>query len=525
MKKEKDILNLTTRKMAAMISLLVLIGIAFLLTFNAKMKTEVDKQIGVRLKELTEQAAAQIEIEMGKCVEGVESLAIYLGSTDIKIDKNLEPFLEMVADRTSVTRISVITSDGWVFSSAGFESSPSVYKGAQETLQGKSGITGIFTSSLTGERAISIYRPLVRDGQIIAAICGTVEFKDLEKILSFSGFNGQGYSYIFQRNGDVITWSEHPNMVSLKHNVINFLKGNAVDVSTTLEEFEKRIKNGEPGYLEYKFQGKARKVYYAPIAFEDWYILSIVPEQVIKDRSEELKFYAVELTLKIIAIYIGFYLVALAWSKKNTKHLEEAHYLAVKSNKRYEIAMKHTKCYMLEYDILSDRIISLSKGTNELLGLAPRMSHDKVAKVIFSKLKIESCVVLKDFIRAFGQNDEERDCELELKSNRWIRFSASYVTKFGEKLLIGVVEDITEKKRVEAQYIQEEQIFQAMLSEAIFGFSLDLQEGKVISYFQNGQETKSGSSLSLSTDEMLIENICSYIHPEFREKAIKLFNR
>ena len=88
---------------------------------------------------------------------------------------------------------------------------------------------------------------------------------------------------------------------------------------------------------------------------------------------------------------------------------------------------------------------------------------------------------------------------------------------------IGTIENITEEKAIEKRYAQEEKFRQAMLSETLSVWAVNLTERKLLSYTRGKKDCMPGLK-SIVYDKKLIEGMCRLAHPKDKERVSGLLD-
>ena len=129
---------------------------------------------------------------------------------------------------------------------------------------------------------------------------------DRSKVLetfSLSLYNGQGYGYILDQNGDILMRSVQNSGSETYDNVFAAL----TDTHTPQEEissFREAMKRQETGSIIVNGDS-GRFIYtYTPVeSVEGWYLLSIVPEEAIRDESDRMV-QGTQTTLALLAVIL-----------------------------------------------------------------------------------------------------------------------------------------------------------------------------------------------------------------------------
>ncbi len=172
-----------------------------------------------------------------------------------------------------------------------------------------------FQSALHGERSISnLIRKIFKDraasgilltvpmgeGASAGALVAMMEISQLSEVLRLDSFGGEGYSYVFDKNGTIImrTKSLDFNNLFKAWETADFADG------YSYERFLDDIENDREGLVQYSYLDAKKIAYYSPITFNDWSIVNIVSEEAVLGKTASM---TSELILISCAIFLGFF--------------------------------------------------------------------------------------------------------------------------------------------------------------------------------------------------------------------------
>lgn len=492
--------------------------------YSTRTDFKMKKQAEIQLKEIAEQEVKTVQIKMNAFLEKVQVSASLAESIENPTEEELRTILKALVERAKFDRAAVILEDGRTYYTGEGEIDRSKFKYAEKAFQGESGMSNIFESEITGEEVLSVYCPIWKDGEVTGVLLGTLVVEKLVDTISFSGFDGETYSYIIQQDGQIVMQTGHENSFFPDENFFLFIEEETDEVSLKKGEMKTALENRKTGFFSYRIEKEERAAYYCPAGFKDWYVIAVVPHRVIKNYVDSMNEYAFYLTIKMLAAFLIVLVIVLYWNKKVRTHIELARVSAEKSQKKYELAMKHTGSQMFEYDGQKDCLHNISPELQRRFDLPDKIEN--VEKMIMEKghLDEEARDKMKAALQDMAGRDAQSSIEVYGADGRWYKIVFSSIYPYNLHQVLGTVEDITHVKEMELQYAQEEQYCNAMLSESISGFSVDLTTGKVLSAFLGGRSRGNQEELPDYNDDVL-ERMTMRVHPDDREKIRKLFAR
>lgn len=187
---------------------------------------------------------------------------------------------------------------------------------------GEEGLLAPHISSVTGRNVFNSYiKASFADGTdcYVVKEYGVDETAD-QFTLSF--YNNTGFSYLVDREGEVLIRSSHVNSNKTLQNLFDMLPL-AENDPAVVEQFRQSLRNSRTGWARFQYSGEPTVFCYTPLLEgSDWYLVSIVPESVITAQTRQILFQALILlgtVLLGIALILAFYLCSV---RKNRRKLE-----------------------------------------------------------------------------------------------------------------------------------------------------------------------------------------------------------
>lgn len=505
-------------------AVLALVMLLSLWDFSSRTSDKLKRQAEIHLKEIAEQESKTVQVKMGAFVEKIQVAASLAETMDEPTDNDFQAILKALVENGKFDRAAAVMADGRTYNSGDKKIESLKLRYTENALDGESGISDIFKSEITGEEVLSVYCPIWKNGQVTGGLFGTLVVENLVDTISFSGFDGEAYSYIIQPDGKIIMQTSHENSLFWDKNFYDFLENKTDEISTNRQKMQTKLTNNETGFISYRVGGEQRAAYFSPSGIKDWYVIAVVPSDVLTEYVDSINQYAVHLTFKMLAAFLFVLIVVLYWNRKVRTRIQGARIHAEKSRKKYELAMKHTGCQMFEYDGYEDRLYNVSTELQKKFGIPEVIDH--VNETISEKnyMDEESRKKIREKIQEMAGYDMQSSLEIRGCDGCWYKIAFSSIYPYDRQQVIGTVEDITHMKEMELQYAQEEQYCNAMLSESMSGFSVDLMTGKILSSFLSGR-TREDLDQFPAYDDGIVEKMSVPVHPDYRETIRDLFLR
>lgn len=140
--------------------------------------------------------------------------------------------------------------------------------------------------------------------ETIGAMSAMIDSKQLDAALEVDSFQGEGYSYIIDMNGDLILHNKSMDY----SNFYRILENSELEGGNTIENIKKSINLGESGLIHYTQLGEKRYAYYTSVGMNSWTILNIVDSHIVTVKTDML----MKELIVIASCFIAAFLVLLA---------------------------------------------------------------------------------------------------------------------------------------------------------------------------------------------------------------------
>ncbi|MEG1430159.1 MAG: diguanylate cyclase, partial [Oscillospiraceae bacterium] len=150
------------------------------------------------------------------------------------------------------------------------------------------------------------------NGEVVGIVDGRFLMSSLTEFLSVEAFDGQGYSYMVNANGQIFVRSDSPNADHSNDftNIFGGLKIHTAISEEVLAEMRGNLQARKTGWISYRWDGDNRTLNYMPVGINDWYFLSVLPNNIVASRAMDLtsQAFAFSGALLLIVIIMWFYM-------------------------------------------------------------------------------------------------------------------------------------------------------------------------------------------------------------------------
>ncbi|WP_195269512.1 diguanylate cyclase [Eubacterium sp. 1001713B170207_170306_E7] len=342
----------------AIVTVLAVIGVSF--TYVKSVEKKVSEETGQYLEEVGIQSAALIKQKFDDDLENLKSAAAVIGATDLALnDDAIMTSLRQIDEALDFRNVAVVEPDGTAYEIMDNE----VYTfEVMDKEHFRYAIVGVpFISNPTvpedhSEESIALAVPIYRDNAVIGVIMGRYYLTDLTELLNVDTFDGKGYAYLTRRNGEVFVTSNNENADRTLKDINTDFEDSYFEDPFALQTMQINMLEGKSGSVDYVWNGTKRIMRYLPVGINDWYLLSVVPNEVIESKATGLVMQAAVFCCILFGVFIVLSLYVLGIQKRKNEELRKTHRELETNERRYEIVMAQSKDIIFEWDIKTGHI-------------------------------------------------------------------------------------------------------------------------------------------------------------------------
>ncbi len=304
---------------------------------------------------------------------------------------------------------------------------------------GESVVSDVFRDDVDG-KAIFVYAVPVYDEAgaavkgVLFATCDTTNFR---VHLAQSAFNGEGYSYIVKANGNTVTDSAHPSSFKNMTNVFESMLASG-DNQESVDRMRADMAQGLQGSVIFTNTGVKKYMNYEALEINDWYILSVVPTDVMDGNRNNIMFLTAVTICVILAATLLLTVSLILGEKSRNRQLEEVLYVdpltggitftkfCMEAPKLIEKNPNKAACVMADLDNfkLINNMYGHAEGDKTILhtykvfknivgenGLLTRRVADRFYALIFFKDEEELNNILMSFITKLKTSWNNNDAD------------------------------------------------------------------------------------------------------------------
>lgn len=269
----------------------------------------------IYLREVAVQSSAAINNKINGDMRMLHSMATLLGNQDnIDVD-----FLVQTLKKEELFKefqhVGIILPDGWGYGTDIQGVNFSSHDYFQKSMAGKPNISDIIVDRTAGILSNIYAVPIFSNNKVVAILAAYTHTETYQKILYHDIFDGRGYTCVVKSSGDIVVHSNHPKSEQSSANLFMAIDANEKEKRLAQEN----MLSGKSGTLSYTLHGESRFLNYVPLGINDWYTISVVPYDIIKDKFLpvfKMATYTCLIVVLVLSILILYIMINDEKSKK-----------------------------------------------------------------------------------------------------------------------------------------------------------------------------------------------------------------
>lgn len=311
--KENHLLFIT---IAGLIVLITAFGLFTASYINRFDKTLLEEN-RAHLAEIADHIASYTKEVMESTQDTLETAASAIVS--MPEDTRL-PYLSEVAERHGFSFVGYADSDGYMRCTEPFlDSDVSQESYFQAALQGKSSMSDVVRYLFPTHAASGILLsvPLENSqGESTGTLAALLDLSRLQGALGTESFGGEGYSYIIDKEGNLILHNKSMNF----QNFYKILRNAKIEDNLSIAKIRSNIDAGREGLISYDHLGVDKYAYHCPLGLNSWTIVNIVSKDIVTAKTSLLTKELVRISIIMLIIFaLLLTAVCIFWAVSQTQ--------------------------------------------------------------------------------------------------------------------------------------------------------------------------------------------------------------
>lgn len=282
-----------------------------------------------------------IDKEITKNFNILRLLAHNLTSENLASPGEMAKTYDEIVEKNNFKMMGITLPDGTAYLHTGEVIDLSDREYFQESMNGSSSISTVLKSKI-GLRNENVYSvPIIDQGQIIGVLWASVLTEVFYEDLKLDSLSGYGEVFLIDEEGALITQKDtlhiNSNFFDLVEDYYNESKAN----KPHSDQMQSDIEKDKEGYRQFIVNGEEVYIYYSKLNYDDWWILTKVSEQKIKEMNRDISIVVFGIsTFLFFLASIGVILFYFSIKKSHTE-LKKVAYLDPITNGKNDIFLKN----------------------------------------------------------------------------------------------------------------------------------------------------------------------------------------
>lgn len=295
---------------AGYVIILLIISVAAFAGYSQRLKDELRELVRNTLKEVSNQNVLVVQKEIEGDQVSLNEIAERISEMGETDEEEILDVLRRIEERYSFKRFGFCRTDGILHTTVDEMADVSEREYFKASMQGESYISNPLIDMMDGEEIIVFSAPIKSGEEVIGVLCAPYRMNSLKEILEVSSFEGEGYTYIVERDGNKIVDSTHPTSFQNMTNIFKSMTEADEQNYQAVEDLKKFLNEGKTGYVI--FHNKVDKYMYAtPLGINDWFLIDVVPVDFMENTSNYIihRTYLMCGILAVVCAVIAFVLM------------------------------------------------------------------------------------------------------------------------------------------------------------------------------------------------------------------------
>lgn len=264
---------------------------AIICIFIEQAKEDIQEETKQYIEEVGLLSAQLVEKQIANDIKTLKMSAIYIEQASVTEIATIKQFIQTEIQNYSFKRIGIINPQGKAYTSDEKILDLSFRDFFKKAMKGEANISKVLIDIVDGELINVQAVPIYQNNTVVAVLFGTQDINTYSDIINIETFNGAGYCYIVDKNGQFVVI---PSKAALKNKTIQLLDNIITELEKTnvsaddYAKFTYDIQNNRNGVISYTLDGINKHMAYTKINKTDWYLLSVINSNIISAKTNAL---------------------------------------------------------------------------------------------------------------------------------------------------------------------------------------------------------------------------------------------
>ncbi|MDL2236731.1 diguanylate cyclase [Christensenellaceae bacterium OttesenSCG-928-K19] len=491
--------------LVVIVALIMLLVVLLLNSFSEQMDELVEAQVGGYLSETAQSMTVLFDNEMEASVNTLNLLASYIATFDSDTAPGVVGLLETAAEDSGFLRMALIAMDGQA--RVGGKSGMVDFSGEPYFERAKDGstvVTNVLSSSIAEEGGMVIAVPVERNGAVEGVLAAAYDTQALESMLDVGLFDGEGYLYVVDADGNMLLHSSHKDALQAEGSLFDAFEQVNPEEENAYDEMMQNIKSGQDGFLRYSRDDSARYLAYAQSSFNGWYVLSVIPQNVVTEQTDKMNELARQLSLYITIAFVGCIIYIAVVQARDNNALRQTQQTVQLNEDRYKTVVEQANDVVFEWNLI-DGSMYYSNKWEDLFGVIAEGENQNLA-AFEPHVHEDYRETYMNYIEGLVSGTPVEEVELKMMNKDgapiWCRIRSTALYENGQLCrVIGTIRDITK------EHVEKKKLIIKTLTDSLTGlYTKEASRRLVDGYIKIAPETDESAFMIIDIDNFKAVN-------------------
>lgn len=322
----------------------------FILYSNHYMQKQFHKSILKSIESLSVENNLNINNKIKNKFDLLTSFSNNITKEEMSYPKEIAELFSDIVKSNNLKTIDIITPDGTLFTNTGQTSNVSDREYFKKSMNGENFVSEIVISKIDSKKTNIFSVPIFDNNEVIGVLTASVLTEEFVKDISLSSSTKLGFTFIIDKNGDLIA---HEN--SFYFPIENFNLFNISNIENysnyfNLEILKENIENLTNGYIEIYYNDELYYLYYTKLDYSNWWLLTPIPYKSIKNTYSYIIDTTRIIDIVIIMLFLILFAVTLNKERKNYNRLKSIAYKDSITNGKNDLFLKENIHILIKKD-------------------------------------------------------------------------------------------------------------------------------------------------------------------------------
>ena len=304
--------------------ILILLAVSWLL-YARTLKNDFQNEIISSLEEVSTQGENILEKEINAKLELLTEVSRRVSFYPAEDYEEAASMLAATAMENDFKRMGIISADGKTYTTDHVQMDLSDRPYYKKAMEGEKCVSDPLRDR-EGNEKIHVYAvPVYHEDQVTGVLFGTYNLNEMRKQLEVSSFEGRGYTYIVNTDGNCIVDSVNPYSYPDLQNIFDAIEEvdsqNSEAAAAMKADFDLR----QEGCIRIENHGM-KYMYYRPLPINNWYLLTVAPASVLDSKMNAVLGRTYLLGAFMVLIFAGILIYILKDQKRRKAELMHSLY-------------------------------------------------------------------------------------------------------------------------------------------------------------------------------------------------------